>query len=64
MNGAVPVQTAPSPSTACRVPRVSRLLVLAHRLERLLRTGVVKDCTEVARLGHVTRARISQVMSL
>jgi hypothetical protein len=47
-----------------RVPRVSRLLALAHRLERLLRTGVVKDYTEAARLGHVTRARISQVMSL
>ena len=46
------------------MPRVSRLLALAHRLERLLRTGVVKDYTEAARLGHVTRARISQVMSL
>jgi hypothetical protein len=29
-----------------------------------LRTGVVKDYTEAARLGHVTRARISQIMSL
>jgi hypothetical protein len=55
---------SPSPSTPGRVPRVSRLLALAHRLERLLRTGVVKDYTEAARLGHVTRARISQVMSL
>jgi hypothetical protein len=45
-----------------RVPRVSRLLALAHRLDRLLRTGVVKDYTEAARLGHVTRARISQII--
>jgi hypothetical protein len=40
------------------------LLALAHRLERLVRTGVVKDYAEAARLGHVTRARISQIMSL
>jgi hypothetical protein len=55
---------SPSLATPGRVPRVSRLLALAHRLERLLRTGVVKDYTEAARLGHVTRERISQVMSL
>jgi len=47
-----------------RVPRAARLLALAHRLERLLRTGVVRDYAELARLGHVTRARISQVMAL
>jgi hypothetical protein len=58
------VGASPSPTTPGRVPRVSRLLALAHRLERLLRTGVVKDYTQAARLGHVTRARISQVMSL
>src|ERR1017187_5795746 len=54
----------PSPPAPGRVPRVSRLLALAHRLERLLRKGVVKDYAEAARLGQVTRARISQVMSL
>jgi hypothetical protein len=52
---------APTPG---RLPRVARLLALAHRLERLVRTGVVKDYAEAARLGHVTRARISQIMSL
>ena len=55
---------APPSAPPGRVPRVARLLALAHRLERLLRTGVVKDYTEAARLGHVTRARVSQVMSL
>jgi hypothetical protein len=39
-------------------------LLLAHRLEWLLRAGVVKDYRYVARLGHVTRAWISQVMTL
>src|SRR5450756_479212 len=56
-----PRYAAPTPG---RVPRVARLLALAHRLERLVRTGVVKDYAEAARLGHVTRARISQIMSL
>jgi hypothetical protein len=37
---------------------------LAHRLDRLLRVGVLRDYADVARLGHVTRARVSQVMSL
>ncbi len=35
-----------------------------HRLERLVRTAVVKDYAEAARLGHVTRARVSQILSL
>jgi hypothetical protein len=56
--------TEPPAPTPGRVPRVARLLALAHRLERLVRTGVVKDYAEAARLGHVTRARISQIMSL
>jgi hypothetical protein len=54
----------PAPTMPGRVPRVARLLALAHRLERLARTGAVKDYAELARLGHVTRARISQILSL
>jgi hypothetical protein len=47
-----------------RVPRVAKLLALAHRFEGLLRDGLVRDYADLARLGHVTRARISQVMNL
>jgi hypothetical protein len=47
-----------------RVPRVARLLALAHRFEALIAGGHVKDYAELARLGHVTRARITQVMNL
>ena len=54
--------SSPPPPAPGRVPRVARLLALAHRLDRLLRAGVVKDYAEAARLGHVTRARISQVI--
>ena len=58
----VGASASPSLPVPGRVPRVARLLALAHRLEWLLCTGVVKEYTEAARLGHVTRARISQVM--
>ena len=47
-----------------RVARISRLMALALRFDGLLRDSVVADYAELARLGHVTRARISQVMTL
>jgi len=47
-----------------RIPRISRLMALAHHLERLVVTGVVKDYAELARLGNVSRARITQIMNL
>jgi len=46
------------------VPRISRLMALAIRLERLLKQGAVTDYADIARLGHVTRARVSQIMNL
>jgi hypothetical protein len=56
------VEAAPVPPG--RVPRVSRLMALALRFEELVRTGQVGSYTELASLGHVTRARVSQIMSL
>jgi hypothetical protein len=47
-----------------RVPRVAKLLALAHRFEGLVRDGEVVDYAALARLGWVSRARISQIMSL
>jgi hypothetical protein len=56
---------APPPSVPRgRVPRISRLLALAHRLDELVRTGVVTDYAALAELTHVSRARISQIMNL
>ena len=49
---------------AGRVPRVSRLMALAMRFDELIRSGQVTDYAELARLGHVSRARLSQVASL
>jgi len=47
-----------------RVPRVARLMALAIRFEELIRAGDVTDYAELARLGHVTRARVTQIMNL
>src|SRR5207253_8263977 len=54
----------PSALPPGRVPRLARFLALALRLEAQLRQGVLKDCAEVARVGHVTRARVSQILTL
>jgi hypothetical protein len=58
-----PEASGPAPAPG-RVPRVSRLMALALRFDGLLQAGVVKDYAALARLGHVTRARVSQVMAL
>src|SRR5262245_6216402 len=47
-----------------RVPRVSRLMALAMRFDELIRSGQVTGYAELAKLGHVTRARLSQIASL
>jgi hypothetical protein len=54
---------APAPAPG-RIPRISRLMALAIHLDEMVKKGQVTDYAELARLGHVTRARISQVMSL
>ena len=47
-----------------RVPRVSRLMALALRLNELVRSGPIGSYHELASLGQVTRARISQILNL
>ena len=47
-----------------RIPRVTRLLALAHRIEGMIRTGELKDWAEASRLIEVTRARMTQIANL
>jgi hypothetical protein len=47
-----------------RIPRIARFMALAIRFEQLICDGHVSDYAELARLGHVTRARITQIMNL
>lgn len=54
----------PAVVSAGRVPRITRLMALALRFERLVATGAVRDYAEIARLGYVTRARVTQIMNL
>ena len=58
-------RTDPDPDTEPgRVPRIARLMALAIRFEGLIRSGQVRDYAHLARLGYVTRARITQIMNL
>ena len=47
-----------------RIPRIARYMALAIHFEDLIRQGVVTDYADLARLGHVTRARVTQIMNL
>lgn len=57
-------KSAPTEIPPDRVPRLARLMALAIRMEGLVRGGEVADYADIARLGHVTRARVSQIMNL
>jgi hypothetical protein len=46
------------------IPRIARLMALAIRFDGLLRQETVRDYAELARLGKVTRARMTQIMKL
>jgi hypothetical protein len=56
-------EPAPEPPRG-RVPRVAKLMALAIRFDQLIRDGVVADQAELARLGYVSRARLTQIMNL
>jgi hypothetical protein len=44
--------------------RIARLLALAHKLDALVRTGKISGYVELARLGHISPARLTQIMVL
>ena len=69
----VPFRRVPAPRTLLAdpvpegdspPPRISRLLALAHKLDALVRSGAVSSYCELARLGHISPARLSQFMVL
>ncbi|MFN0133583.1 MAG: hypothetical protein ACKVW3_13785 [Phycisphaerales bacterium] len=55
--------SAPTPLSG-RVPRVARLMALAIRFDALVREGTVSTQADLAAVGHVTRARVTQIMNL
>jgi hypothetical protein len=54
----------PEAEQAHFIPRIARLMALAIRFEGLLRNETVRDYAQLARLGRVTRARMTQIMKL
>lgn len=60
-------EAGPHPSTPIvqgRVPRVARFMALALKCQELLDEGVLASRAELATLGRVTRARVSQILNL
>ena len=52
------------PAAKTSIPRIARLMALAIRFDGQLRTAEFRDYAELARLGRVTRARMTQIMKL
>ena len=62
-----PPAPAPGHSSAGlipHIPRISRLIALALRFEQLIRDGTVHDQADLARLAHISRVRVTQIMNL
>ncbi len=57
-------ERASSEAPVGRLPRVTRLLALAHRIDGMITSGEVRDWAEAARLVGVTRARVTQIANL
>jgi len=56
-------EPAPPDVPEGRVPRASKLMALAIHFEKLVADGHVEDYAQIACLGRVTRARITQIMN-
>jgi hypothetical protein len=64
----IPKQAQPSPvalrPAPPRIPRITRLMALAIKFQDMVDRGEVRDYADLARLGYVTRARLTQIMNL
>ena len=56
-------KSEPTPDPT-RPSRMARMIALAHKLERMVQSGEVRDYAELARLGQITPARLSQILIL
>ena len=55
---------SPADGNDSSIPRIARLMALAIRFDGRLRGETFRDYAELARLGRVTRARMTQIMKL
>ena len=63
-NGSAQGQDAGERVAVGRLPRIARLMALAIKFEGMIQAGVAADYADLARLGGVTRARMTQIMNL
>lgn len=59
-----PPEPPNGPKPGPRIPRITRLMALAIKLQEMIDRGEIRDYVDVARLGYITRARASQIMNL
>jgi len=62
--GKLDASPPPPPSEPGNIPRVTRLRALAIKLADDINAGRVKDLADIARLGSITRPRVTQIMNL
>ncbi len=55
---------ASRPGSPPRIPRIARLMALAVKFQDMVDRGEVRDYADLARLGYVSRARVTQIMNL
>ncbi|WP_442508701.1 hypothetical protein SH528x_000230 [Novipirellula sp. SH528] len=64
-NGSKSMEEGKAPSSPeGRIPRITRLLALAHRCYDLVRDGVILNQSELAHYGQISTTRMSQIMWL
>jgi hypothetical protein len=56
--------TETTEASSPRIPRIARLLALAGHIDDLVRSGALGSYAAAARLGRVSRARMSQIAAL
>ena len=56
--------TETTKASSPRIPRIAQLLALARHIDDLVRSGTLGGYAAAARLGHVSRARMSQILAL
>ena len=58
------IAVAPPIEPQERAPRIARILALAHKLDAMVRSGEISDYSQLARLGRISPARLTQIMVL
>lgn len=59
-----PAEPPNAPKPGPRIPRITRLMALAIKLQEMIDRSEIQDYVDIARLGYISRARASQIMNL